>query len=153
MGTDLMKRFTCVSPVMTWGFALERFCRSLDLKVLADSYVYDDVWHHFKVMVLDAIDFPKRNTQPVKVAQLLGRRQRGTGENDEWMYEIEANERGDSFKRWNDCIFNILTGKYDTETLNEFLADGFINANSPIFKKLQKAVAEAHFSPSFVPFH
>eukprot|EP01061_Rhynchopus_euleeides_P009497 TRINITY_DN1868_c0_g2_i1.p2 TRINITY_DN1868_c0_g2~~TRINITY_DN1868_c0_g2_i1.p2 ORF type:complete len:164 (+),score=35.95 TRINITY_DN1868_c0_g2_i1:39-494(+) len=151
MGTDLMKRFTCVSPVMTWGFALERFCRSLDLQLLADPAVCVDATMSHVVMLVDTLHFPKLRAEPINVAEILGLRKRGSCR--EWMYELEANEVGDVCKVWNDWVRSIFLGEFNAEPLAELENLPFVNPTGLVFEKLRTAVREESFSPSLAPLH
>ena len=112
MGTEMMKKFTFMSPVITWGFALERYCRTWDLTFLVDSYVYEDCKQHFKVKLIDEILFPKRlRSRALKVAEIPGKKE--VGDSDEWMYELEAGERSDYFKVWNEWVTAIFAENFD----------------------------------------
>ena len=113
LGNELMKRFTFITPVVTWGYALERFCREHDLTMLADVWTYEDVSCHFKLKIIDEVDFPKRYNSPIKVAELLGRREGAAGGGDEWMYELEVSERTCGFKTWNDWVKATIMGKVE----------------------------------------
>ena len=112
MGTDMMKRYSFMSTVVPWGYALERYCRAKGLSIIADSYVYEDAKQHYKVKILDEIEFTKRQkAKPIRVAELPGKRDGDGG--GEWMYELEANERSDLYRSWNEWVLCIFAGKYE----------------------------------------
>ena len=111
MGNDSMKRFSFVSPVVTWGHALERLARVREVAVLADHFVTDDVKCHYKMKLADQVSFPKRHPKPIRVAELCGKTD--TRHADEWMYEMQEAEKGDVYKTWNDWATGIFEGRYE----------------------------------------
>eukprot|EP01061_Rhynchopus_euleeides_P024932 TRINITY_DN4017_c0_g2_i1.p1 TRINITY_DN4017_c0_g2~~TRINITY_DN4017_c0_g2_i1.p1 ORF type:complete len:1617 (+),score=457.87 TRINITY_DN4017_c0_g2_i1:47-4897(+) len=151
MGTEIMKRFTMMSSVVTWGFALERYTRSRDLSIVVDSYVYEDVMPHFKIKVVDEIEFTKRSrSRPIKVAEMPGKRE--GNECDEWMYELEASERTDLYRAWNDWACSIFESDFETST--KFFENAKrIDSTSTVYKSLYHSFSTRSFSPTQLLFH
>ena len=103
MGNEVMKRFSFISPVVTWAHALERYTRSLTSNVTADYYVAEEVRGAYYTRSLGTVLFEKRHqTKPIKVYDIPSIRSAGAG--DEWMYQLEAQERSDPYKRWGTWV-------------------------------------------------
>eukprot|EP01061_Rhynchopus_euleeides_P024928 TRINITY_DN4017_c0_g1_i3.p1 TRINITY_DN4017_c0_g1~~TRINITY_DN4017_c0_g1_i3.p1 ORF type:complete len:1604 (+),score=606.43 TRINITY_DN4017_c0_g1_i3:663-4814(+) len=145
MGNDLMKRFTSVSPVVTWGYALERFCRTIRAGVLVDAFVFkNNPRVRMQVKLIDVVDFPKRDASPIVVADIAIYR---TWDH-EWMYEPNETDHHNQWNNWANAIFS---GNYDEA--NEQHRATSEDDRSPAYDKLQKAMVARHFEPTRLMYH
>ena len=106
MGCEVMRKYTFVSPVLTWGNALERYARSLSYALLADHFVVPDAASEFVVRTVGQVVFEKRlaDGKPLTISRVLQKRE--AGGNEEWMYVLEEMTAADP-QTWNkfaDCV-------------------------------------------------
>ena len=109
MGCEVMRKYTFVSPVLSWGFALERYARSLSYPVLADHFIVSDVGVHIGFRTVGQVVFEKRlpDGQPLTISCALAKRD--APRNEEWMYALEEMETSDPQAAWNKfatAVFN-----------------------------------------------
>eukprot|EP00755_Sulcionema_specki_P033360 Sspe_Gene.100577::Locus_75260_Transcript_1_1_Confidence_1.000_Length_693::g.100577::m.100577 len=110
MGTEGMKKFSFISPVLTWTYALERYCRSMELPNLVDFHVSEEAKTEFMLQHVDSILFKKRHaTRPIRVSQLV--RQKDS-KDIEWMYQMDEGERTDPFATWNEACKAVFSGDW-----------------------------------------
>ena len=107
MGCEVMRKYTFVSPVLTWGNALERYARSLSYALLADHFVVPDAASEFVVRTVGQVVFEKRlaDGKPLTISRVLQKRE--AGGNEEWMYVLEEMTAADPQTTWNkfaDCV-------------------------------------------------
>ena len=100
MGCDVMRRYSFVSAVLTWTYALERYARSLLCGILADQFIVRDLSPEFVVRTVWQVSFKKRlASSPMTVSQLL--EVRVADGNEEWMYALTELTAGDPQALWN----------------------------------------------------
>ena len=100
MGCDVMRRYSFVSAVLTWTYALERYARSLLCGILADQSIVRDLSPEFVVRTVWQVSFKKRlASSPMTVSQLL--EVRVADGNEEWMYALTELTAGDPQALWN----------------------------------------------------
>ena len=99
MGCDVMRRYSFVSTVLSWTYALERYARSLLCGVLADQFIVRDLTPEFVVRTVWQVSFKKRLGSPMTVSQLL--EVRVADGNEEWMYALTELKAGDPQALWN----------------------------------------------------
>ena len=110
MGTEVMRRFSFMSPTISWSYALERFACSRELCIVIDSMVQREVEHLCIVRLVDAIIFPKVSDKQIVVYDAVKAKDLGGG--DEWMYELKHGEENDPMRLWNDCALKIINQDY-----------------------------------------
>ena len=112
MGNEQMKKFSFLSSIIPWGHALERYCRSTNLSILCDGFMFDDVRAMVNLRHLGEIEFQKRSRQkPIKFAEMTSLK--AATEGDEWMYELEAGEKSDPHKAWNAWVAAVTMGEWE----------------------------------------
>ena len=109
MGCEAMRKYTFVSPVLSWGFALERYARSLSYPVLADHFIVNDGCVHLVFRTTGQVVFEKRlpDGQPLTISCALAKRD--APRNEEWMYALEKMAAADPQAVWNKfatAVFN-----------------------------------------------
>eukprot|EP01061_Rhynchopus_euleeides_P029167 TRINITY_DN476_c0_g1_i3.p1 TRINITY_DN476_c0_g1~~TRINITY_DN476_c0_g1_i3.p1 ORF type:complete len:796 (+),score=275.33 TRINITY_DN476_c0_g1_i3:73-2388(+) len=106
MGTELMKRFSCISPVVTWAFALERYAKHVGASNLIDN-MEEDLRVEFVTQHYDSVIFRKKHeSRPIRVSRVMSARDQ---RNVEWMYQLDETEHRDPYNVWNEackCLFN-----------------------------------------------
>ena len=70
MGTSVMRRFSFLSPIISWAYALERYCREREFGVLTDHVVYAEVETSFVLKVVEGVTFRKL-PKPMCLFELL----------------------------------------------------------------------------------
>ena len=111
MGCEVMRKYTFVSPVLSWGYALERHARSLSYAVLTDHFIVDDITPEFVVRTVGQVAFEKRLAKPLTVSCLLEKRD--TGGNAEWMYALEEMAAADPQAAWNKCAAAVFDKNWE----------------------------------------
>ena len=112
MGCDLMRKYTFVSPVLSWAYALERYGRSLSCSIVSDHFTVDDVASEFVARLVGQVVFEKRLVgKPVTVSCLLDKRQAGA--NQEWMYALADLEEADPQASWNKFAKAVFDGNWE----------------------------------------
>ena len=113
MGCDVMRKYTFVSPVLSWGYALERYARSLSCAVLTDHFIVSDVASEFVVRTVGQVVFEKRlaDGKPLTISRVLQRRE--AGGNEEWMYALEEMAAADPQADWNKFATAVFSGNWE----------------------------------------
>ena len=109
MGCEVMRKYTFVSPVLSWGYALERYARAMSCAVVSDHFIAPDVAQQFVVRTVGQVLFEKRlaKGKPITVSCVLEQHQAGEGE--EWMYALSEIAAADPQAAWNkfaDAVFD-----------------------------------------------
>lgn len=98
MGCEGMKKYSFISVVLTFAWALERYDNMLGGGCLIDKTVHADVKDSFQLRELGSILMKKRSARPVEVHQLVGKKE---ASEDEWMYQLEEqNNAVNEFSHW-----------------------------------------------------
>lgn len=98
MGCEGMKKYSFMSVVLTFTWALERHNNTLGAGCLIDKTVAVDVENNFTLRELGAVLLEKRNKKPCVVHQLVGKKE---ASEDEWMYQLEEqNNAVNEFSHW-----------------------------------------------------
>jgi len=144
MGTDMMRRFTYVSSIVTWCFALERYSRHIGAVGLMDVTTKDEACNSFVVRLVDGVIFEKRKGKNViKVHELL--QARAAAEEEEWMYQLEKQQDDSPWKHWETCVEAVLSQKWEDATAakeNALVADETGSEGSLVGSRL-KEILEA----------
>eukprot|EP01061_Rhynchopus_euleeides_P025186 TRINITY_DN40655_c0_g1_i1.p1 TRINITY_DN40655_c0_g1~~TRINITY_DN40655_c0_g1_i1.p1 ORF type:complete len:362 (+),score=140.45 TRINITY_DN40655_c0_g1_i1:58-1086(+) len=149
MGTSSMRRYSLMSPVITWGYALERFCSAdKGLNIMMDHIVCGDADQAFSVRLTDAIAFPKLKVQVLRVFELVSRKR--VGETDEWMYELRQAEANDPMLRWNAAAVKVVNNNFDDpDEMKEVLSQ----CDEKSTLRIREAFTARRFEPFHIPFH
>ena len=109
MGCDVMRKYTFVSPVVSWAYALERYARSVDIDLLADHFVVSDVGSGYVLRTIGQVFYEKRLAAgiPMTLSRVLV--QRKAGGNEEWMYVLEEQAAADPQAIWNKFAACVLS--------------------------------------------
>eukprot|EP00755_Sulcionema_specki_P011666 Sspe_Gene.7924::Locus_2685_Transcript_5_5_Confidence_0.333_Length_5209::g.7924::m.7924 len=149
MGTEGMKKFSYISPVVTWTFALERLCRTLELSNLVDFHVAEDATAEFLLRHIDTVHFPKRHaTRPIRVSQLVNVKD---SKDMEWMYQMDEGEKSDPFSSWNDMCRAMFAGDWaEAERHAEHIT---IDHSGPILDRILKSIERKQYTPHTIQYH
>ena len=110
MGTSVMRRFSFLSPTISWAYALERYCREREFGVLTDQFVYAEVETSFVLRIVDGVTFRKL-PKPLCLYHVL--HAHDETKTDEWMYQLEEAAKKDPMKQWNDVATLIFRGLFE----------------------------------------
>eukprot|EP01063_Lacrimia_lanifica_P024695 TRINITY_DN32558_c0_g1_i1.p1 TRINITY_DN32558_c0_g1~~TRINITY_DN32558_c0_g1_i1.p1 ORF type:complete len:1832 (+),score=395.89 TRINITY_DN32558_c0_g1_i1:76-5571(+) len=110
LGTFFMKRHSFISPVISWGHALERYARLKGVPVLADHHVWVDVSHRFVHRLVGAVEYAKHESNRLVVAEVALERT-GPGEAGSWMFAAAEGEEH-PYRVWNDMLQAVLDGTW-----------------------------------------
>eukprot|EP00755_Sulcionema_specki_P019362 Sspe_Gene.69266::Locus_40829_Transcript_1_1_Confidence_1.000_Length_4841::g.69266::m.69266 len=147
MGCGPMKRFCCVSPRISWMYALERFARHRNEPGLIDDTVAKTA-HNILHMVVDQVRYPKYRKSPIVVSRVMERPDEDKVE--EWMYTIEDSLL-EAARRWNNACLQLFDGNYHAAAT---MFDGLPKKDDdPAFARLVKAAEDKAFSPTEILFH
>ena len=111
MGCDVMRRYSFVSAVLSWTYALERYARSLSCGILADYFIVRDLSPEFVVRTVWQVSFKKRLDSPIAVSQLL--EMRAADGNEEWMYAFSKLSAADPQALWNKFAEEVMGGNWE----------------------------------------
>ena len=111
LGCDEMKKYSYVTPVLTWCHSLERYARNLDVGVLCDQWVAQDAVSDFSLRDVGKVDFAKRTTKSIKVHILISAKAQGDA--DEWMYQMEAASKSNPYVQWNKYVTFVCEGDFE----------------------------------------
>lgn len=144
MGCAGMKRFSFLSPMLTFTYALERLCRSLGASGVTDSSFAAEVSGQFNFRTIDKVTFPKvpakkkDDTDGFMIRELCGKK---SASEDEWMYQLEEGEAADPNKEWNNAINEANSGNMDPlkAVLTTSYADGLTREIMLRFKAVSDA--------------
>eukprot|EP01061_Rhynchopus_euleeides_P047356 TRINITY_DN9468_c0_g1_i2.p1 TRINITY_DN9468_c0_g1~~TRINITY_DN9468_c0_g1_i2.p1 ORF type:complete len:349 (+),score=47.34 TRINITY_DN9468_c0_g1_i2:32-1048(+) len=149
MGTTSMRRYSVMSPVITWGYALERFCcANKNLTIVMDHIVCGDAEQAFSVRLIDAIAFPKMKVQVLRVFELVSRKT--AGETDEWMYELHHAETNDPMKRWNTAAMKVVNNNFEESDLSK---EAMSSCDDTSTERIREAYTAKRFEPFRLLFH
>ena len=110
MGTDLMKRYSFISPVVTWVYALERYANYKGVGNLVDT-VSDDLKAEYVLQHIDSVLFKKKHvSRAIRVSCLHTIRDQ---RNVEWMYQLDETDQHDPYAVWNDACRLLFDGVYE----------------------------------------
>merc|ERR1712100_626246 len=103
MGCEGMKKYSHMSVVLTFTYALERRNAALRAGCLIDKPVAQDVENNFTLREAGTMQLSKRsNGKPMEVHQLVGKK---AASEDEWMYQLEEqNSHKDEFFFWKEAV-------------------------------------------------
>ena len=110
MGTSVTRRFSFLSPTISWAYALERYCREREFGVLTDQFVYAEVETSFVLRIVDGVTFRKL-PKPLCLFELL--KLRDAMCRDEWMYQLEEADKLDPAKKWNNVAQLLFKGQFE----------------------------------------
>ena len=158
VGVSAMKRFSYFSPVLTWGYALERYANYIDAAVLVDSWVAHDTQAQFAYRITTDIRFAKRDRRrPIRVAELL-RPLPSAGRMDVFEQRSMLGQSGgelfgeDSHLKWNLWVSSVLDGTWDVaECAYEEVADE--DKKGEIYANMLQAMHKRTFSAQQMYFH
>ena len=113
MGCEVMRKYTFVSPVLSWGYALERYARSLSCAVLTDHFIVNDMSSEFVRRTIGQVLFEKRLAQnkPLTISCVL--QKHASGDNEEWMYALEEMAAADPQAAWNKFAAAVLDKNWE----------------------------------------
>ena len=163
MGCDVMRRYSFVSAVLTWTYALERYARSLLCGILTDQFIVRDLSPEFVVRTVWQVSFKKRlASSPMTVSQLL--EVRVADGNEEWMYALTELTAGDPQALWNKfaeevmgenwevlrCVACDRPPKCTLQQAKLTMSDISIEEGDELSKKLIQAAEQATFTPDTV---
>ena len=166
MACDVMRRYTFVTPVLTWGYALERYARSLSCAVLADHFIVYDGSVHLIFRTIAQVVFKKRlaNGQPLTISSVLQKRE--ATQNEEWMYALEEMETSDPQAAWNKFATAVFSKNWEVcvDTLRTLrqarhpqeaasLAPSAPDSSDVAGLRLMRALDERAYTPDIIPFH
>eukprot|EP00755_Sulcionema_specki_P030811 Sspe_Gene.95220::Locus_67525_Transcript_1_1_Confidence_1.000_Length_5040::g.95220::m.95220 len=101
MGTEGMKQFTLLGPVVPWTFSIERHCTALQLPNLVDLPTGEAARNEFFLYHADCVTYHKRHEKRALRLSTLASHKNLV--NDEWMYQLEEANRRDEFAGWNEA--------------------------------------------------
>ena len=113
IGSDTMKKFTCISNVVSWVYALERVAKKLRVPNLIDTGVYEDVKTFFTTRHTAMVFYNKRSEKQVRVSTLIRCNEVAL---EEWMYTLARNEERDPYVAWNIALEAVFSGDWETAT-------------------------------------
>ena len=110
MGTSVMRRFSFLSPTISWAYALERYCREREFGVLTDQTVRSEVVACFLFRLVEGATFRKlpRKLSLYELVSALDPAHAG-----EWMYQLEEAEKRDPHMKWNNWAALIISGQFE----------------------------------------
>ena len=111
MGCDVMRRYSFISTVLSWTYALERYARSLLCGILTDQFIVRDLSPEFVVRTVWQVSFKKRLDSPMTVSQL--RELRVADGNEEWMYALTELSAADPQALWNKFASHVMKGRWE----------------------------------------
>eukprot|EP00754_Rhynchopus_humris_P027908 Rhum_TRINITY_DN15116_c9_g1::Rhum_TRINITY_DN15116_c9_g1_i1::g.139045::m.139045 len=149
MGCEVMRKYTFVSPVLTWGYALERYARSLSYALLADHFVVPDVASEFIVRTVGQVLFEKRlaDGKPLTISRVLQKRE--AGGNEEWMYVLEEMTAADPQTAWNKFADCVLHKNWAEARACQPQPD----SSDVVLSRFLRAVEEEWYTPDGILFH
>ena len=118
MGTDGMKKFTCLSPSLTWAYALERVARYLSVPNLIDGSVQEDVETLFITQHLATVNFEKLQSKPIRVSKVVSDNSDTNSAYGEWMYAVPKPKSSPCII-WNNILKSIFSENW-SDALAEF---------------------------------
>ena len=113
MGCEVMRKYTFVSPALSWGYALERYARSLSCAVLTDHFIVNDMSSEFVRRTVGQVVFEKRlaDGNPLTISCVLEKH--AGGDNEEWMYALEEMAAADPQAAWNKFAAAVLGANWE----------------------------------------
>ena len=107
MGCAGMRRFSYISPTVSWAYTLERVACENDWSVVTDSHTVGAVADEILFKTLGAVTFAKCSSTPLTICELAGCCKVVAVE--EWMYQLESRAANDPFAKWNEFAGFVLT--------------------------------------------
>eukprot|EP01059_Diplonema_ambulator_P024039 TRINITY_DN397_c0_g1_i1.p1 TRINITY_DN397_c0_g1~~TRINITY_DN397_c0_g1_i1.p1 ORF type:complete len:1546 (+),score=521.51 TRINITY_DN397_c0_g1_i1:99-4736(+) len=147
MGIDGMKRFSFITPVVTWSHALERFARHVEVSCVIDERVFSAMQGMIQYKIVEFVSFPKLSPRSMMVAELTGIA--SELKMDEWMYQLEEADKADCFKNWNSYATAIYQGDWRLALKLEEVLPGDL----PKLDMLKAARLQERYDPFTIPFH
>eukprot|EP01060_Flectonema_neradi_P017134 TRINITY_DN238_c0_g1_i8.p1 TRINITY_DN238_c0_g1~~TRINITY_DN238_c0_g1_i8.p1 ORF type:complete len:1716 (+),score=381.08 TRINITY_DN238_c0_g1_i8:140-5149(+) len=150
MGTDGMKRFSFITPVVSWCFALERYCKHTDHSNLVDFHISEEAKAEFIVQHVASISYTKRHSsKSIRVTKIIKSRD---ARDVEWMYQLAEGELTDPFAAWNHTAKAIFAGEWkDAENFVQSIPA--VVANGKLFDSFLQAIQEKYYNVPKIEFH
>eukprot|EP01065_Artemidia_motanka_P044145 TRINITY_DN6239_c0_g1_i2.p1 TRINITY_DN6239_c0_g1~~TRINITY_DN6239_c0_g1_i2.p1 ORF type:complete len:719 (+),score=234.58 TRINITY_DN6239_c0_g1_i2:1316-3472(+) len=101
IGCPGMKKFSLMSPVVTWLYALERAGRRLSEVFVVDRWMFQETKNNYLYRAAEYAQYTKRNPKPMLIYSLTGAK---SASEDEWMYQLEEGEKNDPNSSWNGFV-------------------------------------------------
>ena len=120
MGCDDMKRYSYITPVLTWCYALERYARTNNVAMLCDTWVAQDASAEYTLKLAGTVEFKKRYAKPIVLHELICKK--AAAAEDEWMYQMDAADKADPYSKWNAFVEKVTAKDYEVCTLPSYLA-------------------------------
>jgi len=150
-GNEQMKRYTFMSPVLSWAYGLERIAAAKGFPLLVDKYVYTEVAFLFQCKVLFDVVYEKRAKKNVRVALVVAEHN-SENPNDEWMYELEDKDSKDPFSAWNFWADSILDQHWEVARETQAEAEK-LDSTSADHEVLLAQMEEKKVAPVELLFH
>ena len=149
LGTNTMRRFTCLGSLPGWVQALERYNSAcVSVAAVTDNATRRETLGLFLFRAVGMVSFEKRREgAPVSVYEVCAKNTGATEE--EWMYQLE-DTGSDPWSAWNRMTEALFDGRYsDADVL---LSDAIQSGGDTLGKdKSRTALIEAVRRGSFVP--
>ena len=150
MGTDGMKRFSFITPVVSWCFALERFAKHTGFSNLVDFHISEEAKAEFIVQHIASISYSKRHsTKGIRVTRLLKPRD---ARDVEWMYQLAEGELTDPYAAWNHTAKAIFSDEWK-EAENFVQGIPSVVANGKLYDSFLQAIQEKRYNVPKIEFH
>eukprot|EP01063_Lacrimia_lanifica_P013869 TRINITY_DN2045_c0_g1_i9.p1 TRINITY_DN2045_c0_g1~~TRINITY_DN2045_c0_g1_i9.p1 ORF type:complete len:360 (+),score=102.94 TRINITY_DN2045_c0_g1_i9:3-1082(+) len=119
MGCATMRKFSFVSSLVPFVYALERHAADMGLTTLVDPLVQQECQRDILFRRAGLLKLRKFKDTPVPVFEAL--KMIEGGESDEWMYELEAAEKQNPYKEWDALMEAVMRADWES-------ACGLLNA-------------------------
>eukprot|EP01061_Rhynchopus_euleeides_P002386 TRINITY_DN11827_c0_g1_i3.p1 TRINITY_DN11827_c0_g1~~TRINITY_DN11827_c0_g1_i3.p1 ORF type:complete len:1631 (+),score=280.01 TRINITY_DN11827_c0_g1_i3:73-4893(+) len=110
MGTEGMKRFSYITGLLPFAFALERHARNLGISALAEETIIRDN-ETVVAQSIGTVMYKKRASGPVHV--FIVDSLADAGGNDEWMYEMQNMQAKNPYITWNKWVKHVVNGQWE----------------------------------------
>eukprot|EP01063_Lacrimia_lanifica_P007025 TRINITY_DN14450_c0_g1_i1.p1 TRINITY_DN14450_c0_g1~~TRINITY_DN14450_c0_g1_i1.p1 ORF type:complete len:1633 (+),score=444.49 TRINITY_DN14450_c0_g1_i1:58-4956(+) len=148
-GNEHMKRFSFLTPVLSWGHGLERLGAHTKVDIVVDHYVFEEAANMYYVRYLNSVAYSKRSEHAVRVAELLCAST--SGERDEWMYEMHSAQMRHPCGKWNAFAQAVLDGNWmEAEALR---AEAITDESGPLMACFNEQLEAKQLLPMQLLFH
>eukprot|EP01061_Rhynchopus_euleeides_P027836 TRINITY_DN4524_c0_g1_i5.p1 TRINITY_DN4524_c0_g1~~TRINITY_DN4524_c0_g1_i5.p1 ORF type:complete len:809 (+),score=198.72 TRINITY_DN4524_c0_g1_i5:151-2577(+) len=136
LGNETVRRFTVVTPLISWAMLLEQYNKDYGLTITTDELLTRAVKGIFRFRVVDGLVRPKTK-DVVVIAEIIEQLDVRIAE---WMYQLEASENEDQFAACNDFAVGVIHEEWDSITLPR-------KHDYPYFELFLRAYQHREFTP------